>query len=1427
LKMAVPSLPAADAVDMVGAESEFRDVPGLGDDEYPGFPADICPEELPDLSRHHSGLADVLKKDPGLYRLLKDRRTSLGVGLAKCIKTGIDNRGHPMIKTAGVVAGDEECYETFKELFEHILVQRHSSSALASKHVTDLDRSHLTSTRADPTGAYVLSAQIRMARSLQGIRFPPAATRDERREVERVVARALLEMEGSLEGEYHPLASSWSFAPKPGGMTPAQEETLRSANLIFEQPDSTTALCSGIGRHWPDARGVFVNRSQTFSVWVNEEEHIRTIAARQGDDVQGAFCEMADALDGMRDSFKRHGDCTDGFAFSPTLGFLTSCPASIGTSMRVSVIVNLPLLSKQQGLSKWCVDRQLSVRSAVDESGSQLTGMFEVSNSDRLGLSEVGTVNLVVESVSELVHAEIRLSSGLAAGLSSSLTTPAASSPQQPQVAIDKMPAADGPPIEDDPELAQAALKIQAVQRGKKDRQEVTQLRGEKDEAARQAAEAKQACELAAQDPELSQAAVKIQAIQRGKQDRKEVEMRKATNEATRLAATAVEAEVPLQSQNDVLGANAEEDPELSQAASKIQAIQRGNKERQEVQQIRKEKEGAVVKMQAAQRGKKDRKEVEKMREEKNNVAGVASSAPLSKVEDLRLKAGELFIRAHQSGDLASVIATLQDTAVVEPKLAAVDIEKMRLQMRENLLTLSESGKLEQALESLIAKDQAAKDPELAQAAVKIQAVHRGKSERKEVEQKRKEKEEAIETESAVVKIQAVHRGKADRKEVEQKRKEKQEAIETESAAVKIQAVHRGKADRKELEQKRKEKEEAIETESAAVKIQAVHRGKADRKELEQKRKEKQEAIETESAAVKIQAVHRGKKERREVQQKSREKVEASTIKTASGVPTAEELEAVRVKTRELLECAFQSGALHSALGSVQDEDLKVMRLRARQVLENASASGELEAAFTKLQTQNLERTRLKMREMLSDACDSGALSTAFAKMQQPKAEYLEDIRLKMKDMLNDACDSGALGSALDNMKKLPTESVEQKAEYMEDIRLKMKLMLNDACDSGALTSALDNMRKPPTESMDDMHLRMKDMLITACDSGSLAQALQTIRRESPPENMEDMRLRLKATIESACDSGHLADALLNLRQPVSANSELDIVKAKAAELEIVKAKAAEAFSRALEEEDEVKALIAPIPAADEIVGAPLDEDVDIIKADMRAKLNAACMSGDLAHVLNTSAPSAQLALAPAPSSSSGALVSRNLLDDFVAAGDLKTRAIGPGPAALLLQAISNSNRRAGALKVLIKETEKRSCEQDEVSARLEAEIATIRRETEHLRLDSESQMRALEGQETTNFKLQDSQRRLYEDLDDGALKQRHRMLDITASQDPNIISARSDISTVCTMRDLTSPSPLASGRGLVPSKGFPFSSFDEAHEARPITAPPTMARLR
>lgn len=48
---------------------------------------------------------------PAIYGKLRDQVTPNNWTLDQCIQTGVDNPGHPFIKTVGMVAGDEESYE--------------------------------------------------------------------------------------------------------------------------------------------------------------------------------------------------------------------------------------------------------------------------------------------------------------------------------------------------------------------------------------------------------------------------------------------------------------------------------------------------------------------------------------------------------------------------------------------------------------------------------------------------------------------------------------------------------------------------------------------------------------------------------------------------------------------------------------------------------------------------------------------------------------------------------------------------------------------------------------------------------------------------------------------------------------------------------------------------------------------------------------------------------------------------------------------------------------------------------------------------------------------------------------------------------------------------------------------------------------------
>ena len=65
--------------------------------------------DYPDLRKHNNCMAECLT--PAIYSRLRDKMTPNGYTLDQCIQTGVDNPGHPFIKTVGMVAGDEESYE--------------------------------------------------------------------------------------------------------------------------------------------------------------------------------------------------------------------------------------------------------------------------------------------------------------------------------------------------------------------------------------------------------------------------------------------------------------------------------------------------------------------------------------------------------------------------------------------------------------------------------------------------------------------------------------------------------------------------------------------------------------------------------------------------------------------------------------------------------------------------------------------------------------------------------------------------------------------------------------------------------------------------------------------------------------------------------------------------------------------------------------------------------------------------------------------------------------------------------------------------------------------------------------------------------------------------------------------------------------------
>jgi len=139
---------------------------------------------------------------------------------------------------------------------------------------------------------------------------------------------------------------------------------------------------------------IIMNRKQTLSVMVNEEDHLRMQSIRSGLQLRQAFKlvdKVDSALEGKLD-----------FAYDAKLGYLTACPTNVGTGMRASAMLHLPGLVLSELINQ--------VIQAVNKIGLAVRGLygegnlFQISNQTTLGEKEdeiISRLNKVIETIIE------------------------------------------------------------------------------------------------------------------------------------------------------------------------------------------------------------------------------------------------------------------------------------------------------------------------------------------------------------------------------------------------------------------------------------------------------------------------------------------------------------------------------------------------------------------------------------------------------------------------------------------------------------------------------------------------------------------------------------------------------------------------------------------------------------------------------------------------------------------------------------------------------------------------------------------------------------------------------------------------------------------------------------------------------------------
>ena len=163
---------------------------------------------------------------------------------------------------------------------------------------------------------------------------------------------------------------------------------------MIKEPDSTILLASGCGRHWPDARGIYHNNDKNLFVWVNEEDHLRIVSMEKGDNVRVIIERFAVATKAIQECLKSQGY---DFMHSEHLGWILTCPSNLGTGLRAGAMVKIPFFSDREDFKAVLGRLGLQARGGAGVDSDSVGGVWDISNADRLGKSEIMLVNTFIE----------------------------------------------------------------------------------------------------------------------------------------------------------------------------------------------------------------------------------------------------------------------------------------------------------------------------------------------------------------------------------------------------------------------------------------------------------------------------------------------------------------------------------------------------------------------------------------------------------------------------------------------------------------------------------------------------------------------------------------------------------------------------------------------------------------------------------------------------------------------------------------------------------------------------------------------------------------------------------------------------------------------------------------------------------------------
>lgn len=231
-----------------------------------------------------------------------------------------------------------------------------------------------------PQSEIVISSRIRLARNLADYPFIRRCSEADRLAIQKAFRDAISQIDELKDLSHVNIAD----------LSTIDRQLLVERQLISRELSETAG-----------PRSVFIEGQETFTLMINEEDHLRMQVMHSGLDLDAAW-EQINKMDDLLDQQLS-------YAFHERLGYLTACPTNVGTGMRVSVMLHLPALVITQQIEKVFRSLQkmgLAVRGLYGEGSQAMGDFYQISNQITLGRSEEELVKQVAEVIPVIIDYE-------------------------------------------------------------------------------------------------------------------------------------------------------------------------------------------------------------------------------------------------------------------------------------------------------------------------------------------------------------------------------------------------------------------------------------------------------------------------------------------------------------------------------------------------------------------------------------------------------------------------------------------------------------------------------------------------------------------------------------------------------------------------------------------------------------------------------------------------------------------------------------------------------------------------------------------------------------------------------------------------------------------------------------------------------------